>query len=204
MMRFLNLFQGWIQGKTRILFAWFFVIGLGFFVPSMPWAKAWPGVFLCFLGASLRYWASGYLRKDKRLAVGGPYAFSRNPLYLGTYLMAVGSVWMINHWLLLSFLSIFFAGIYHFIILAEEKKLQRIFHKTYTQYCQLVPRFFPSIQCLFFPVRKKMLYQVNPESSHHHFSFDLAMKNKAYEAYAAFFGILGWVWLMLQLRTLSV
>ena len=70
--------------------------------------------------------------------------------------MAVGSVWMINHWLLLSFLSIFFAGIYHFIILAEEKKLQRIFHKAYTQYCQLVPRFFPSLQFLFFPARSQV------------------------------------------------
>src|SRR6476661_4738649 len=81
-------YRGFIQGKTRIVLAWIFVVVLGLSAKEYP---TWPGIVLCFVGASLRYWASGYLRKDSRPAVGGPYAYVRNPLYLGTYLMALGT-----------------------------------------------------------------------------------------------------------------
>src|SRR5690242_4328919 len=81
-------YRGFIQGKTRIALAWLFAIALGL---SARIAPQWPGIGLCFAGATLRFWASGYLRKDSRPAVGGPYAWVRNPLYLGTYLMALGT-----------------------------------------------------------------------------------------------------------------
>lgn len=179
MQKALLWFHHAIQGKPRIIAAW---IAGAILVFS---AKEYPnpfGVGICFLGASLRYWASGFLRKDQRPAVGGPYAWVRNPLYLGTYLMALGCALALSQWVLLALISVIFAAIYHFIILEEEVKLFKIFGSPYQQYCQLVPRFFPR------PWRasRKNLLEVNPEKENLYFSRELARKNKAFEAYATF------------------
>lgn len=133
-------FRGFIQGKTRIAIAWIFSALLVFLAQNYPNPI---GIAVCFLGATLRYWASGFLRKDSRPAVGGPYAMVRNPLYLGTYLMALGAAIAIEQWIFLAVLTVVFAVIYHFIILDEESKLIRIFGEPYSLYCTLVPRFFP-------------------------------------------------------------
>ena len=186
----LSWYRGFIQGKTRITLAWVFACFLGLSARNYP---TFPGVFLCFLGATLRFWASGYLRKDTRPAVGGPYAFIRNPLYLGTYLMALGVAMATENWILLTVVTVLFAAIYHYIILDEEVKLQHIFKGAYRQYCESVPRFFPRIWPPFAPASLKALRKINPELDHHLFSFSLAMKNKAYEAYASFLGLIGFV-----------
>ncbi len=173
--------------------AWIFAITLGLSAREFP---LWHGVLLAFLGSCLRFWASGYIRKDSRPAVGGPYAWVRNPLYLGTYLMALGAAAAIENWWLLGIGSVLFALVYHFIILDEETKLVRIFGEPYLKYCTLVPRFFPK------PWRasRAALSEVNPEMEHHGFSGKLAMKNKAYEALASFAGLVGaitlvaWAW----------
>jgi protein-S-isoprenylcysteine O-methyltransferase Ste14 len=183
-------FRGFIQGKTRKTLAWLFVLLLGFAAREYP---AWPGIGVCFLGASLRYWASGYLRKDSRPAVGGPYSFVRNPLYLGTYLMAVGVALSLENWVLLGSVTVLFAVIYHYIILDEETKLRKMFKDPYLDYCQIVPRFFPRIWLPFSGENQKVLRRVNPEANHHLFSQELASKNKAYEAYLSFFGLIAFV-----------
>jgi hypothetical protein len=179
-------FRGFVQGKTRIALAWIFSIALILSARNYPHA---PGVVLCFVGASIRYWASGFLRKDSRPAVGGPYSFVRNPLYLGTYLMALGTALAVENWWLLGICTVVFAVIYHYIILDEETKLVRIFGEPYTLYCTLVPRFFPRP----LPAAKTALASVNPETSHTQFSRELAAKNKAYEAYLTFAALIGFI-----------
>lgn len=183
-----------IRGKTRILLAWIFAGLLIFSARNFPTP---PGILICFLGACLRFWASGYLRKDNRPAVGGPYAFVRNPLYLGTYLMAIGTALSTGSYWLSVFLSIVFAAIYHFIILDEEIKLQAIFGEPYDKYCSEVPRFLPKLSQLVRLAGSRapstVLMEINPEISNHRFSFELAMKNKAYEAFASFAGLIGFV-----------
>jgi hypothetical protein len=187
-------FRGFIQGKTRKVFEWVFAIALALSARQYPTA---PGIILCFLGASLRYWASGFLRKDSRPAVGGPYAWIRNPLYLGTYLMALGTALAIGAYWLLILGSVIFAVLYHYIILDEETKLQTIFGEPYFLYCELVPRFFPSVRA----ATPDLLFQVNPEPSHHEFSRDLAAKNKAFEAYLTFAGMIALVSAFAWLRS---
>lgn len=179
-------FRGFIQGKTRIVMAWVFAALLVFSAREYP---QWYGILLCFIGATIRFWASGYLRKDSRPAVGGPYAWVRNPLYLGTYLMALGTALSIQAWALLGACTVLFAVIYHYIILDEETKLRRIFGDPYVAYCTLVPRFFPR------PWRasRDALMAVNPETSHHSYSRELSRKNKDYEAYLSFIGLIGFV-----------
>ncbi|MDR3608294.1 MAG: isoprenylcysteine carboxylmethyltransferase family protein [Oligoflexia bacterium] len=181
-----NWYRGFIQGKTRIALAWIFAALLIFSARNYPTA---PGIILCFLGATLRFWASGYLRKDSRPAVGGPYAWVRNPLYLGTYLMALGTAWAIQNYVLLAVITVLFAAIYHFIILDEETKLTRIFGEPYAIYRSAVPRFFPRP----WPAKHSMLEKVNPEADHWRFSYEIAVKNKAMEAYYSFAGLIGFV-----------
>lgn len=181
--------HGWLMGRTRIATAWIFAALLVLTARDLP---HWPGVLVCFLGASLRYWASGYLRKDSRPAVGGPYAHIRNPLYLGTYLMAVGTALSTRNLWLLGTLSVVFAAIYHFIITDEETKLREIFGAPYLRYCQLVPRFWPRLTAPLGAPRVALL-EVNPELEHHHFSKELASRNRAHEAYLTFVALIGFV-----------
>jgi len=183
-------FRGVIQGKTRIALAWIFVAILGFTAREYP---TWPGITLCLIGATLRFWASGYLRKDSRPAVGGPYAYVRNPLYLGTYLMALGVALSVESWALLAATTVLFAVIYHYIILDEETKLRRIFGEPYSVYCTAVPRFFPRLLPAFLPAHRKALDAVNPDLEHRQYSWSISMKNKSYEAYASFAGLVGLV-----------
>ncbi len=60
---------------------------------ARPWDRPLlivPGAVLAALGCALRIWGTGHLAKNKVLATGGPYAFVRHPLYLGTLLVVVG------------------------------------------------------------------------------------------------------------------
>jgi protein-S-isoprenylcysteine O-methyltransferase Ste14 len=185
-----NWFRGALRGRTRIAMAWVFVAVLIFSARQFP---TFPGIAVCFLGATIRFWASGYLRKDSRPAVGGPYAFVRNPLYLGTYLMAVGTSLAIENWVLLAVTTVLFAVVYHYVILDEETKLRKIFGAPYLTYCELVPRFFPRIWPPLAPARRVKLMGVNPEPGHQYYSWSLSSKNKAFEAYVSFVGLIGFV-----------
>lgn len=182
-------YRGFIQGKTRIAMAWIFSILLILTARSFP---IWPGIAVCFIGAALRFWASGYLRKDSRPAVGGPYAMTRNPLYVGTYLMALGTAIAIQNWWLLALITVLYAAIYHYIILDEETKLRRIFGEPYLEYCKRVPRFFPRP----WPVSSEALLVVNPVKEQHGFDWQIAKKNRAHEPFAAFAAIIGFTYLL--------
>jgi len=66
------------------------------------------GGSLAVLGAGLRAWAAGHLKKDQELSTGGPYAYTRNPLYLGSFLMGLGVIVACGSLLLLALFLIFF------------------------------------------------------------------------------------------------
>lgn len=189
----LRWFRSLVRGRTRVALAWVFAAALLVCARQYP---TWPGISVCFFGATIRFWASGYLRKDTRPAVGGTYAHVRNPLYLGTYLMAVGTALAVEAWVLLAAASILFAVIYHFIITDEEIKLREIFGAPYIRYCELVPRFFPRP----WPASRAALAEVNPEPSYSRYDWALSMKNKSYESYATFAGLISvvtvcaWLW----------
>jgi hypothetical protein len=182
-------FRGIIRGKTRIALAWAFSAAIILSAKEYP---IWPGIAICFLGASLRYWASGFLRKDSTVAAGGPYGMTRNPLYVGTYIMAAGTAAAIQNWWLVLALTVLYYVIYHYIILDEEVKLKKMFGNPYNEYCKVVPRFIPRL----WPISQKKLSKVNSRATHFSFSHSLANKNKAYEAYAAFAALIGLCYLI--------
>jgi protein-S-isoprenylcysteine O-methyltransferase Ste14 len=95
-------------------------------------------------GIWLRGFASGYVKKNAELAVSGPYAHTRNPLYLGSMLIALGfALASLNLWLLLA-LAILFALIYAPTIRSEEEYLRGHF-SNFDEYARQVPRLLPRV-----------------------------------------------------------
>ena len=128
------------------------------------------GLLVAIAGLLLRGWAAGHLEKNQRLATGGPYALTRNPLYVGTLLVAAG-------------LAILFAAAFGLIYLPaielEEQHLRELFPE-YGEYARRVPRLgfrFPS------------------SGGHPSFQFALYRKNEEYKAAAGFLtGVALLVW----------
>ena len=116
-----------------LVFAWF----------SRPNALSLEvGLPLSILGLALRAWAAGCLVKDQRLATGGPYAHTRNPLYMGTLLVAAGlAVAARSPWLGALF-AVVFLFIYLPVIQLEEQHLRRLFPE-YAAFAGRVPALWP-------------------------------------------------------------
>jgi len=124
------------------VFAWF----------SRPVAASllW-GLPVSLAGLALRGWAAGCLAKNQRLATGGPYAYTRNPLYLGTLLVAAGlAIAARSAGLALLFAAIFFF-VYLPVIQLEEQHLREIFSE-YEAYAGQVPGLWPRLRTAALPV----------------------------------------------------
>jgi protein-S-isoprenylcysteine O-methyltransferase Ste14 len=112
-------------------------------------------IILVIAGVILRAWAAGCAGNHTRtsnieagkLATNGPYAFVRNPIYLGSIVLGVGMVGIVGDWRLSPLCFGTFAALYFVIIPAEEEFLQRAYPLEYKVYCRnvrrLVPRFTP-------------------------------------------------------------
>jgi protein-S-isoprenylcysteine O-methyltransferase Ste14 len=116
-----------------LVFAWF----------SRPTAESLElGLPVSIMGLALRAWAAGCLAKDRRLATGGPYAHTRNPLYLGTLLVAAGlSIAASSAWLGALFAAVFLV-VYLPVIQLEEQHLRRLFPE-YADFARRVPALWP-------------------------------------------------------------
>lgn len=102
------------------------------------------GASVALVGLLLRGSAAGYLEKGQKLATHGPYRYTRNPLYLGSFVMGSGFAIAAASWTLgLAFL-VFFLLIYVPVMRREEEELQRQFGGEYERYAGSVPLFFPN------------------------------------------------------------
>ena len=106
---------------------------------------------LVLLGCLLRSWAAGYLFKGKRVAVGGPYACIRNPLYVGSFILGAGfcvALWQeplpLSSLLIAFAFLIGFGVVYRAKTLAEEKELVSNLGEPYVRYAGQVPPFLPT------------------------------------------------------------
>lgn len=103
------------------------------------------GLPLVLLGEALRVWAGGHLTKLTGLAISGPFALCRNPIYIGTFLMTAGYLVMCNQVSLL-ILGMALFWLFHGGAIAYEEKLLRDKHgEDYIRYCERVPRFIPRL-----------------------------------------------------------
>jgi protein-S-isoprenylcysteine O-methyltransferase Ste14 len=116
---------------------------LWFARPSWVWIGA--GFILVLAGLTIRAAASGHIRKNRELTTSGPYAYTRNPLYLGSVLIAAGFVIASrNPWIGAAALVMFLA-VYLPVIRAEEVYLRSHF-RGYTEYATRVPRLLPRLR----------------------------------------------------------
>ncbi|HSZ62747.1 MAG TPA: isoprenylcysteine carboxylmethyltransferase family protein [Terriglobales bacterium] len=95
-------------------------------------------------GLVLRGLASGHVQKDKQLTISGPYAYTRNPLYLGSLVLAGGFAIAARSWWIVAIMLLMFLLIYIPVIAGEERYLRRAFPE-YGDYARNVPRLFPRI-----------------------------------------------------------
>ncbi|MCP5112635.1 MAG: isoprenylcysteine carboxylmethyltransferase family protein, partial [bacterium] len=104
--------------------------------PSLD-SLAW-GIPISIAGLLIRAWAAGHLAKNRRLTNTGPYAYVRNPLYIGTLLVAAGLVVAARElWVAIIFGAVFLL-VYLPVIELEEQHLRKLF-PAYAQYAQAVP-----------------------------------------------------------------
>ena len=101
------------------------------------------GGFFTLAGALVRIWAAGHIEKRIRLARSGPYAYTRNPLYLGSFLMAFGVILAGQGYWLLPFFALFFIGVYFPVMRAEEHDLEHAYGADFLEYAGSTPLFFP-------------------------------------------------------------
>jgi protein-S-isoprenylcysteine O-methyltransferase Ste14 len=95
-------------------------------------------------GVLLRAYASGYVKKNRELTQTGPYAHTRNPLYLGSILIAAGFAVALESWAFAALLAFGFAIIYIPVIASEERFLRATF-PGFDAYCGQVPRLIPRL-----------------------------------------------------------
>jgi protein-S-isoprenylcysteine O-methyltransferase Ste14 len=136
----------WRASLQRLRVPIGFVTAILFTVFSRPgWWSLAVGIPIALGGALIRAWASGHLRKNAELAVSGPYAHTRNPLYFGSFVMAAGCAiaggsWMIGAWLVLFFLAVYWP-----VMQAEAAHMQTLFGDAYAQWSEEVPLFLPRL-----------------------------------------------------------
>lgn len=101
------------------------------------------GGAVAVVGILIRAWASGHIRKNQNLAVSGPYAHTRNPLYLGSFILGLGFVVASGVWWLGVIFICLFLGIYLPVMRVEAQDLTELFADEYAEYARRVPLFFP-------------------------------------------------------------
>jgi len=101
------------------------------------------GACVSLLGLALRAWAAGHIRKNAQLATSGPYAFTRNPLYLGSFLLGLGFTIASGRWVLGLLFAALFLGIYLPVMRVEASHMAELFGKDFESYRRSAPLFFP-------------------------------------------------------------
>ena len=103
------------------------------------------GAVFAIAGLTLRALASGHVKKNEELTISGPYAYTRNPLYFGSLVLAIGFVVAARSWWIAVILLAMFFVVYLPVIRAEEAFLDARF-PNFQEYRRNVPRLFPRVR----------------------------------------------------------
>ena len=159
----------WPRIARRIRVPLGFALAVLYFWLARPtWRFIAMGAVLIVLGLLIRALASGHVRKNEALATSGPYAYTRNPLYLGSLLIGGGFAVAARSWWVGVALVVMFIAIYFPVILDEEAFLRRKFPE-FDEYARRVPRMLPRLTP----------YRSGDEGG---FSLDLYVKHREYNA----------------------
>lgn len=130
--------------RLRLKAVWLIV------VPFLVLARPTPdllvaGGALAALGLALRAWSAGTIHKDEQLTTSGPYAHTRNPLYVGSLLIGVGVSLAGGHWIWPLVFLLFYGWIYRRTMAHEAALLTEAFGDRYRDYAAHVPGFVPRL-----------------------------------------------------------
>lgn len=159
--------SGWSAVARRIRVPLGFAFAIVYLWLARPSAMSIAiGSVIVAVGLAIRAVASGQLRKNEALAVSGPYSYARNPLYLGSIVMAMGFALAARNWWIWVSLAILFVLIYVPVIRSEEQFLRSTF-PDFESYAARVRRILP---------------RWSGESLTADFSRDLYLKHREYNA----------------------
>jgi protein-S-isoprenylcysteine O-methyltransferase Ste14 len=144
----------WQTIARRIRVPLGFVFAAVFLWLARPtWLTMLASLALVVPGVWLRAYAAGYVRKNAELTLTGPYAYTRNPLYLGSMMIAFGFAAAAASWVILILLATLFALIYIPTIQSEEGYLREHF-AGFDEYAAKVPRLLPRLTAAAFPANE--------------------------------------------------
>lgn len=163
-----------VSRRIRVPMGFLFVV-LYFLLARPSLHSLLASLVLVVPGILLRSYASGYVRKNAELTTTGPYAYTRNPLYLGSILIAFGFALAARSLWIAAALTILFVVIYWPVILSEEEYLRARF-PAYEAYAKRTPRLFPRLH-------------VERENAGGEFSLELYRKHREYNSFLGTFCI---------------
>ena len=180
----------WMRWRVRLGYP----VAVIFLVLARPFPRSIViGGIVAAFGLLVRGSAAGHLRKDEQLATTGPYAVTRNPLYLGSSLLAAGFIIAgYSLWAGL-IVGLYFAVFYYAVIRNEEQDLRKNFGVQFEDYATRVPLFFPRPRARSDEVSKAK----SPENS---FSWPQYKRNREYQALLGAIAGIAVVWLRMWVR----
>jgi protein-S-isoprenylcysteine O-methyltransferase Ste14 len=162
----------WTRWRVRMGYP----VAIAYLLLAKPSLRSiWIGSLIGFLGIVIRAWAAGHLRKHEGLATSGPYALSRNPLYFGSTVLAVGfmvigsSIWAGIP--VAAYLVIFYPA----VMRREEEELRASHGTEFEAYARQVPLFWPRWKA-----------QRRDQAATTKFSAALYLRNREYQALIGF------------------
>ena len=180
-----------------------FLCGGLFLVFSRPrWGFVLIGFPVALAGLALRAWAAGCIEKGRELETRGPYGYTRNPLYVGSFLMGLGAfLAAANLWLILLFAALF-PGIYIPVMKREEEELQMLFPDRFSRYRDSVPMFVPRLPRRVeqgAPSMEPILFPGDAAATMR-FRWSRLRQNREYNAIFGFVATFGWIFFRLWLK----
>lgn len=181
----------WMRWRVRLGYP----VAIVFLALARPIPRSiFVGGIVAAFGLLIRAVSAGHLRKDEQLATTGPYTVTRNPLYLGSAILAVGFIIAgYSLWAGLA-VGLYFTIFYTAVIRNEEQDLRKRFGPAYDVYAARVPLFLPRLRARADEISKAK----SPETS---FSWPQYRRNREYQALLGALAGLGVMWLRMWVRT---
>jgi len=143
------------------------------------------GIPFVLAGEGLRTWGAGHLVKDERLTIGGPYAYVRNPLYLGSLLNTVGFLGLLGDWWLAAIFLALAVAVYLPTVRQEEDYLRRMHGEAFDEYRRTVPGIVPRLRLAQLEVG---------ERQYSRFDWQRVLANDEHKTWVAFLILFGLLW----------
>jgi hypothetical protein len=195
---------GWVT-RWRVRAGYPLAILFLYFATPTPRAIA-IGAAIAVVGLAIRASAAGHLRKLETLTTSGPYAWTRNPLYLGSTFLAAGFAVAGHSWWAALVIATYFAVFYPAVMKKEEAELHTRYGASFDDYAQKVPLFWPkpprsaAAGGNVSDVGHATVASSTRTPSRAGFSVDQYRRNREYQAALGVLFALALVWFRMKLR----